>query len=358
MTGVYEPTIDPIISFNDQRYVSQARIIGIRWGIVRMTADKDPLRQDSIRVWMPPWPEDKMSEWIQPIFQGQGYKCGLFLPPHEGDEVMLIYYDGDPNKGFYLTHSSLAHPVPDEHTNGKPEDRWMMRTLRGHLLELFDDPQEQQILIQSIEGAYLIIDDVQGRRKLKVCDQEGRYICLDPESRKIEWKDLAGNKIVTRDGDVKDIQIVHGQSESFIWLKQNGDVHINAQEELNLTAKTIRHWASQKTIDHVPETTVTCIEDGKDYVTCGAVRTSECYDCENETGTGETPPSSDPSAQYEFKQTNPSNEWTVNHGKNKYPQITVIDNNGFVLPTTLRHITKNQAKIYFNEPRTGTAIFD
>lgn len=348
----------PITAVLDERYWKQDRHIGIRWGIVTAPPSQDPKKVDRIQFWTPPWPKHKHSDWTQMLNFGQGDKCGIFMPPRVGDRIMLMYMDGNPNNPYYITLPSLKCPPPEEHIDGKPEDRWMIRTLRGHLIEYFDDPLEQKIELHSIAGHYVILDDVNGRRKLKLCDCEGRYICLDTENGKIEAQDLAHNVFRMRDKVAKDIQLIHGNSESFLWMKENGDIHINAQEELNLTAKTIRHWASQKTIDHVPETTVTCIEDGKDFVTCGAVRTSECYDCEKEEGTGETPPSGDPAQQYEFTQTTPASEWTVNHGKGKYPQVTIIDDDGFVVDAPIQHISKNQTKIYFNEPVVGKAICD
>lgn len=282
---------DPFTMF-DARYHGRNKWLGAKLGIVTQPPSQDPILHDRIRCWFENLPGGQQGDYTRMLSLGQGYKCGLFLPPHVDDEVVLFSRSGDPHNLYYLTHSSERKPPPDEHLAGKPEERWMLRTLRGHIQEWFDEEGFQHIRLQSADGHEILLDDVPGQVKIKITDQEGRYTVWDCENKKIETQDLSGNLFRLRDGAVKDILIAHGVSESFLWFKENGDVHLNAQEALRLTCKQLIEWPTEDWTKRIPATTHTCIDEGTDYYNCPVpVREAKCFDCETGETTGGNPPS-------------------------------------------------------------------
>lgn len=54
-------------------------------------------------------------------------------------------------------------------------------------------------------------------------------------------------------------------------------------------------------------------------------------------------------------QTAISNEWTINHNLNFYPNVTVLDNSSRVLETDLVYLNSNTVKIVMNSASSGTA---
>lgn len=286
-----QPTslIEAIIQKTDNRYLAKTRIIGIRWGIVTTGPGKDPLKLDRIKVWMPPWPEGKQSDWIEMLSLGQGNKCGIFFPPHIDDEVMLLSFQGDVHRMFYLTHSSKnKHETPDEHyVRDIPEQRWMIRTQDGHKIEIFDDKLEQQIKMTTEDGAFAWMDDVKGQRKIKLQDHIGQFVIFDVEKKEIEIKDWAGNHglFVARPGEekieIKDksgnyglwnaeagnerIELKHGQKNSFLKILPSGNVILNADKKLILSGQEVSIWPTSVLKYRIPKDRYICKESGTDY---------------------------------------------------------------------------------------------
>lgn len=284
-----QPTslIEAIIQKTDNRYLAKTRIIGIRWGVVTTGPGKDPLKLDRIKVWMPPWPEGKQSDWIEMLSLGQGNKCGIFFPPHIDDEVMLLSFQGDVHRMFYLTHSSKNnHETPDEHyVRDIPEQRWMIRTQDGHKIEIFDDKQEQKIHLTTESGAYVWMHDVMGQRKIEIKDHLGQFMLFDVEKKEIMIKDACDNQglFVARPGEekieIKDksgnyglwnavagnerIELKHGQKNSFLKILPSGNVILNADKKLILSGQEVSIWPTSVLKYRIPENRCICDKGGK-----------------------------------------------------------------------------------------------
>jgi hypothetical protein len=59
--------------------------------------------------------------------------------------------------------------------------------------------------------------------------------------------------------------------------------------------------------------------------------------------------------RYTHIQTAISNEWTINHNLNFYPNVTVLDNSSRILETDLVYLNSNTVKIVMNSASSGTA---
>lgn len=55
-------------------------------------------------------------------------------------------------------------------------------------------------------------------------------------------------------------------------------------------------------------------------------------------------------------QSTPSSGWIFNHNRGWRPQITVLSPGGIEVEAEIQHISDNQARIYFSDAQTGTAI--
>lgn len=374
--------IDLVMDKCRKTFVPLTRWIGVRIGVVTTPPSKDPIKHDRLRANFENLPKDQQSDYVRMLSLGQGYKCGIFFPPHLDDEVVLFANQGDPHRLYYLTHTSDSKPPPDEHVkNGtKPEERWMLRTFVGHKAEFFDDPLEKQIHLRSADnhdfimddvdsrqrieiettaGHDILMDDVPGQQKIKITETEGRYIDLNTEQNWIDCKTLTGNRFRLRDSQ-QDILLEH-PSGSYIWFKPDGDVILHAEKTLTFTSQSQVNWPESDLTWKIPATTHKCVEEGTDFISpCPAPqRETKCFNCETGEETGENPGGQAGSTeQYEHSQTTPSDTWQIQHNKGKYPQITAIDENGFVVPTSIRHIDKNNAEIYFGAAKIGKAVCD
>lgn len=58
---------------------------------------------------------------------------------------------------------------------------------------------------------------------------------------------------------------------------------------------------------------------------------------------------------FEFIQSEPSNEWTIVHNLNKYPSVTIIDSSNTQIFASVNFIDKNTVKLNFNGLTSGIA---
>jgi hypothetical protein len=61
---------------------------------------------------------------------------------------------------------------------------------------------------------------------------------------------------------------------------------------------------------------------------------------------------------HEYEQLTATNSWTINHGLNKKPAITLVDMDGNKVVGKVHFINDNQVTISFNNPFTGRAYFN
>lgn len=59
--------------------------------------------------------------------------------------------------------------------------------------------------------------------------------------------------------------------------------------------------------------------------------------------------------RYVHNQPTISNEWTINHNLNFFPNVTVLDNQNRILETDLVYLNSNTVKIVMNTGSSGTA---
>lgn len=60
--------------------------------------------------------------------------------------------------------------------------------------------------------------------------------------------------------------------------------------------------------------------------------------------------------QFVYEQENPSMTWTIEHNLGKYPTVTCIDGNGYVIIQTTQYVDLNTVELTFTEAVAGKAI--
>ena len=61
---------------------------------------------------------------------------------------------------------------------------------------------------------------------------------------------------------------------------------------------------------------------------------------------------------YVYSQTIPASEWNIKHNMNKYPSVTVIDNNSVQVLAEVKYIDNNNVKITFTNQFSGKAFLN
>jgi hypothetical protein len=68
------------------------------------------------------------------------------------------------------------------------------------------------------------------------------------------------------------------------------------------------------------------------------------------------PPGTD--VAFEFVQLSPSAEWTIVHGLNKHPSVTVVDTGESVLIPSVRYVSDDELVASFGAPTSGKAYLN
>ena len=66
------------------------------------------------------------------------------------------------------------------------------------------------------------------------------------------------------------------------------------------------------------------------------------------TGSGSLP--------YIHDQSSPSNEWIINHNFGYTPVVDLLDTANRQIEAEVLHISNNQSRAYFNQPKSGKAV--
>lgn len=267
--------------------------IGMQWGKVMSNPDEDPDKQDRVSVYYQGLPEGQVFPYAKPLIFGAGTDpqgkdhAGMYFPPKKGDDVMLITYNNDPNWLYYIAVNSLKNPIPADHLV-KPHYRWGIWTKLGHFIKMYDDVLKRRIEIHSIGNSWMIIDD--NKNILELNSHDGDIFRFDCPNKETIWQTTNNDYVRIRKGEVKDITIQQGHKESFLWMKDNGDVHLHAEETLTLSGKGIKVLPSEMLYRHIPESYFVCKESGTDYVQCPPPpRESECFSCDSDVENVEKP---------------------------------------------------------------------
>ncbi len=143
-----------------------------------VTNSDDPERLSRVKVKFPTLTDDDESAWGRTVAPGAGANRGLQCVPEVGDEVVVAFEHGDPDRPVILGGVwNREDPPPDPRAaaNGKVDKRvWSSRN--GHRLELDDRPQGRVTLSLGDADSSLVLTETEstlaGARRLVVQGQE------------------------------------------------------------------------------------------------------------------------------------------------------------------------------------------
>ncbi|MSM38809.1 MAG: phage tail protein [Geobacter sp.] len=184
------------------------RIFGVVVGIVRDIKDPDGFGRVKVDF---PWmgeateavtvgdQDDRAhSFWarIATLFAGSGR--GSFFIPEVGDEVLVAFEHGDPNRPFVLGGLWNSEDTPPETMDADGKNHLRSFTSRsGHVITMDDntDDQKAKVVITSQGGHQVTLDDDGGKGKIELKTNAGHQITLDDDGGTLTISDKSGNKL-------------------------------------------------------------------------------------------------------------------------------------------------------------------
>jgi type VI secretion system secreted protein VgrG len=222
-----------------------------------------------------------------PIRMNQPYggpNYGMHFPVHIGNEIVLAFEDGDPDRPMAL--GTVPNPSTASPVNKRNPSESIIRTATGHqiklddkegktvieiitkgkhVITLNDDPEHQEIRLKSTNANELVFDDKhkhitmqtpEGAHILKmdydkkvfsVDTKYGHKFTLDDEAKKIALQTKDGHTLML-DDDKKMLTLQDGKGKhvlqidaggSLISISTEGDLDFKAKGSLNIEAKEI-----------------------------------------------------------------------------------------------------------------------
>jgi uncharacterized protein involved in type VI secretion and phage assembly len=188
---------------------------GIVIGVVEDLDDPEKLAR--VRVKMPHL-GDTVSDWAYLVTPMAGKDRGLFLRPEKGDQVLVVFAQGDP-RFPYVLGSMWSKTDPPPADDGKPVDNnWrFIKSRSGHIIRLDDTSSKEKIEILDESGSLKI-----------TLDSANKKIQIDNDSGDIEVTSSTGNiSISASAGQIKvSGMTVEVSAQTSLTLKSSGTVTI------------------------------------------------------------------------------------------------------------------------------------
>jgi len=159
------------------------RFYGVAEAIVEDV--NDPQKEDRVRVRMPWFDENEVTDWVRTanLFAGNGY--GSTWSPERGDEVLITFIHGDMRLpvvlgGLYNGSDKPATPRTAD------KNQKAFRTKGGHQLTLDDSPTSLGVEVVTKGGHRVHLDDV--KNQITVAVSGGPSIVLSQTGGTMELK--------------------------------------------------------------------------------------------------------------------------------------------------------------------------
>lgn len=112
----------------------------------RVIDTDDPDEQGRVRVSFEPLGDGLESDWLRVVHPGAGRFRGQFLPPHEGDEVLVLLESDSLDAGYVLGGLySTVNPPADEFEQAHPHATQGFWSAAGHRVVMNDDDDTIEI---------------------------------------------------------------------------------------------------------------------------------------------------------------------------------------------------------------------
>jgi phage protein D len=181
--------------------------------VAQVSDSKDPLEQGRVKLTFPWLSETYVSDWARTVQPGAGKERGALVLPEVGDEVLVLFEQGDIRRPYVL--GGLFNGV-DTPPKGKPDlidgssgaiNRRSFVSRRGHRIDLIDEDGRTEGITLSTTGdkLQLKMDSVDTKITVhsdgKILIEGKGGVMIDSASSKLELK--GGEVSITSTSGVK-----------------------------------------------------------------------------------------------------------------------------------------------------------
>ncbi|TDO47281.1 uncharacterized protein involved in type VI secretion and phage assembly [Kribbella sp. VKM Ac-2527] len=181
--------------------------------IGQVSDNNDPEKLGRVRLTLPWLDDDYVSAWARTVHAGAGKDRGTIIVPEVGDEVLVVFEQGDLRRPYVLGGLYNGVDLPDSKgidpvdSGSGAVNRRSIVSRRGHRIDLLDqDGRKEGVTLATGDGKLSVTLDatgttitVQADGKVKVEGSQG--IVIDSSAAKLELK--GGEISVTATGNLQ-----------------------------------------------------------------------------------------------------------------------------------------------------------
>jgi len=197
---------------------------GVVIGVVSEVGDPESLGR--VRLTYPWLSDDYVSGWARTVQAGAGKDRGAMVLPEVGDEVLVVFEQGDVRRPYVL--GGLWNGVDRPNTDGVPlvdggsgaVNRRSMVSRRGHRVDLLDqDGKAEGVSVSSKGGTVCLTLDATGTKVTVHSDgtvlvEGSKGVVVDAKTAKLELTggevSIKGTRGVTVDGGAGPVKVSSG----------------------------------------------------------------------------------------------------------------------------------------------------
>lgn len=207
------------------------RIYGVIIGIV--TNNKDPEKLGRVKLKLPVRECQNETAWVRVATLMAGKEMGVYFLPEVGDEVLVIFNNGDVHQPYVIGALWSETDKPPEQKNDGNNIR-KIKTRSGHEIVFSDEKGNESVELHTSAKQSILLEDKDGG-KITIKNGNGdNVICIDTAKNEISVsaKQKVSIKASSCSIDVNNSQI--NVDSSAIKMKSQS-IDINADASINIS---------------------------------------------------------------------------------------------------------------------------
>lgn len=204
----------------------QDQVRGVAVG--KVTDNEDPKGIGRVKVSYPWRDADDESYWARIATEMTGNDMGTWFLPDVDDEVLVAFENGDIHHPFVIGSLYSGNRKPPHDNSDGDNDYQTIKSRSGHTVELDDDDQEPKVVVETNGGRKIELEDKSGSEK----------ITIDDGSNTIEM-DKAGGEVKI-EGQQKislSAPTIELSGDSKISLSSKSEVKIEGKAKVDVSSK-------------------------------------------------------------------------------------------------------------------------
>lgn len=173
-----------------------------------------------------------ISDWMRIVTPYGGSDWGMYSIPEIGDEVLVIFEQGNINKPYVIGSVYKADDKFHKKASKENNDTKKIRTRGGHEVTFYDEDKKQYVDIKTPKELNIRLDDE--KNKISVTDKENKNsIIIDVENSKIT---ISGDKKIILQSNSSKINI-EGDSNNI--TAKSSSIKIEGSNSVKLKAQSL-----------------------------------------------------------------------------------------------------------------------